>query len=492
MGRGVWRRGWLRRALLVHFCVLASACERAPEIAAPAPDTLGDVAEEAIEMPASIVDSEIRYDLGPALEALEQAVPRTFGDIDTRLQVPSNRRMHVAFAASRSPFVISVDSQRVIVSSVIEYEGRGWYKPVIGPEVSAACGTGNVDRPRARIRLQTVLRLEESWAIDATTRVTRVSPYSDEDRDKCTVTLFRIDVTDRVMHATREQLRRQVRTLDRAMAKVQTRERFERWWRDISRPIRLADSIYLTINPRKVQFGGVTVDSGEAVAHVRLEASPRIVTGNRPNDFELFTPLPALARAPLAGEGMRVSLQAEFGYDVATNLVRKALVGRSLRWQQRVIKIRNVSVTGIGGGQVALGVQIDGAARGLVYLTGTPRYDNASDQLIIPDLSYDLHTTSLLVKGLAFLGDTQIQDALRQYARFPVDEPLDKLRALAERGMNRELADGVALVASLEPVESVRVRATRSALLLRADARGELRLEIDRPVTLRRPRGEGR
>ena len=104
--------------------------------------------------------------------------------------------------------------------------------------------------------------------------MTRVAPYSSEDRDKCTVTVFGIDVTDRVMEATRDKLQRELRTLDRALATVQTRDRFERWWRDISRPIRLADSIYLTINPSKVQLGGISVDGGEAVARIRLEASP--------------------------------------------------------------------------------------------------------------------------------------------------------------------------------------------------------------------------
>lgn len=487
-----WGAGALRTAALA--VVLAAGCARAPEVDAPPPDTVGDLAI-APEVPTpSIVESEIRYDLGPALAALERAVPRRFGDIDTRLAVASNRRVKVAFAASRSPFVIAVDSQRVTVSSVIEYEGRGWYKPPIGPEVSAACGTGQgVDRPRARVRLTSTLQLQDSWALSARTRVTRVAPFSDAPRDRCQVTVFRIDVTDRVMRATREKLEGELRTLDRALSQVQTRERFERWWRDISRPIRLTDSIYLTINPRNVQLGGVRVDSGEAVASVRLEAFPTIVTGNRPNDFELFTALPPLRRGALAGDGMRVSLDAEFGYDIASGLLRKALVGRTLQWERRTVTIRDVSVAGIGGGRVSLGVRFTGAARGLIYLTGTPRYDNVEDQLLIPDLDYDLRTNSLLVRGLAFLGDDQIRDALRRYARFPVEGHLDRLRALAVRGMNRELTQGVQLVASLEPVERVRVRATRTSLRLHADARGDLRLDIDRPVTIgsRRPTDGG-
>lgn len=464
----------------------AVACDRTPDIDAPPPEVSEDAADTLLTLAPSVVESEIRYDLEPALAALERAVPRTFGDITQRLDVASNKRMHVAFEARRSPFVISVDSQRVTVSSIVEYEGRGWYKPPIGPEISAACGTGNVPKPRTRVRLESTLALQESWQLSARTRVTRVAPYSSESRDKCAVTIFRIDVTDRVMKATRQALEKELRTLDRAIAAVHTRERFERWWRDISRPIRLTDSIYLTINPKRVQLGGIRVDSSVAVASLRLEAAPRIGTGNRPNDFELFTPLPPLTKGALAGRGMRVALEGLFGYDVASGMLRRALVGKTLTWANRRITLRDVTLSGIGGGRVALGVRFDGQARGLVYLTGTPRYDNAVDQLLIPDLDYDLRTTSLFVKGLAFLGDNQIRDLLRQNARFPLQGELDQLRTRAERGMNRSLAEGVALVAALDPLKDVTVRARRDAIHVQADASGSIRLDIERPIDVKR------
>jgi len=501
MDRGAWRRqravartgAGLGRTLaaLTFALLLVAACDRSPSIDAPPPAVANDDVTPLPPLAPSVVESQIRYDLAPAVAALERAVPRTFGDIDERLEVPANRRVHVAFEATRSPFALRIDSQRVRVTGVIEYEGRGWYRPVIGPEVSAACGTGDVDRPRARIGVESILELRESWQLAARSRVTHVTPFSDLPRDKCRVTIFRVDVTDRVMRAARSALEKEMRTLDIAIAEVHTRERFERWWRDISRPIKLTDSVYLTIQPRKVQLGRVTSDSGQAIAHLRLEATPRISTGNRPSDFELFTPLPPLRTGPLAGTGLRVSLEGQFGYDVATGLLRRALVGRTLERANRAVQVRDVTLSGIGGGRVALGVRFDGAARGLVYLTGTPRYDNTSDQIVIPDLAYDLRTTSLLVKGLAFLGDDQIRDVLRQLARFPVQGQIDQLRQLAVRGMNRTLAAGVELVASLDSVENIHVTARRGALQVRADAGGEIRLDIARPPPIGRP-GERR
>jgi hypothetical protein len=135
---------------------------------------------------------------------------------------------------------------------------------------------------------------------------------------------------------------------------------------------------------------------------------------------------------------------------------------------------------------VALGVRFGGSAKGLVYLTGTPSYDQTSDQLLVPDLAFDLHTNDLLVRGVAWLKDDTIRDFLRDRARFPVDDQLDRLRQLAENGMNRDLSPGVSLIANLDRARAISVRATRRALLVRAQATGWARLDIDRPVGIRR------
>jgi hypothetical protein len=236
-----------------------------------------------------------------------------------------------------------------------------------------------------------------------------------------------------------------------------------------------------------VRLGDVTYDSGSVVARLRLSVSPRIETGNRPNDFDLFTPLPRLERRDSVGERLSVTLDGELGYDVANVHLRNAIRGKKIEIGPRSITIRDVTLSGIGGGRVALGVRFGGSARGLLYLTGTPRYDAESDQLLVPDLAYDLHTNDLLVRGVAWLKDDAIRDFLRERARFPVDDQLDRLRQLAENGMNRDLSPGVSLIANLDRARAVSVRATQRALLVRAQATGWARLDIDRPMSLGKP-----
>ena len=97
---------------LLATCVL-SGC-RSETLSPSAPTSRPGMRNipELPSMPASIVDAPISYALEPALTALEQAVPRRFGDFDKRLQIPGNKRQQVAFAATRTPFLVKFDGEK--------------------------------------------------------------------------------------------------------------------------------------------------------------------------------------------------------------------------------------------------------------------------------------------------------------------------------------------------------------------------------------------
>ncbi len=162
----------------------------------------------------TVVDAPISYALEPMLTALEQAVPRTFGDIEHRITVPGNRRQSFAFAATRTPFSVEYDGTQLTIATVVSYQGRGWYDPALAPSVSASCGTDG-DQPRMRIVITTDVAVTEEWKVRSRTRLRSLRPLTDTDRDACRVSLFRIDVTDKVVNALRPQLRRRLPDVDR-------------------------------------------------------------------------------------------------------------------------------------------------------------------------------------------------------------------------------------------------------------------------------------
>jgi hypothetical protein len=453
---------------------------------APEPALVPETVDTLPPMPQSVVEAPVTYDLDTAIDSLEAAVPKIYGDLDQRIETKKNKRVSFAFLLRRSPFRVSVKGQTVLISADIEYSGRAWYKPLVGPELAVACGIGDELPRRATLTIQSTGELTREWGLRTKSRIVRLEAHSDSPRDQCRLTFLRIDVTERVFETTRLALDEKLAIFDRAVARWPVRRRFERIWRTLQRPLRLADSVYMTINPSEAQLGSIGANGKTAYANLRLVAAPLVTTGPRPNLEPV--PLPPLELARDVRRGARVLLDASFTYPVATMMLRKALVGRRLEQGGHVIHIRDVRLSGLGGGKVALGVRLSGDVRGRVFFTGTPGFDLPARQITVPDLEYDVGTAQILVQGYEWLKDVSLRDFLREKARIPDSAVVHKLVLLAEQGMNRKLpARGTRLSGRIDQAGVIAVRATKEEIRVRALADADLKLSIDRAPSIPRP-----
>lgn len=469
-------------ALCLGFAV---GCNTIGNVDAPPPATIVDKGVDSLPvLPPSLVDAPITYDLTPAIATLEASVPTKFGDIEARKRSATNRRVSTAFAAERQPFQVTLDGTTVRVGTVLEYQGKGWYGAPLGADLFGSCGMG-VARPRAVIEIATTFRITSEWRLRSKSAITRVAPFSDEKRDQCKVTVFKIDVTDRVVTAARSELDKRLTQLDEKIATIDVRSSLERWWLVLQKPIRLSDSVWLLIQPRAVHLGPITGSARMVSLDVGLTGEPRVVVGPRPP--EGTAPLPALQRErEKHDQSLHVLLEGQLSYELANGILQKNVVGKRIRRGARWITIRDARLSGIGGGRVALSIRFDGAATGTVYLVGTPRFDPETRQLFVPDLAYDVSSADLLVQGLEWMRRGDVQNLLRTRARFPVADLVEQARQRLERGMNRSLGQNAKLVTQIATGDVLEVRAVPGGILVRAGANGTARLEVNRIPALSR------
>lgn len=439
------------------------------------------------ELPQSVVDAPITYALDPALSALERAVPLRFGDLEKRIQIPSNKRQQIAFVAERTPFDISFRNMQLAIGTTVSYQGRGWYDPPLSPTISAGCGSDSLP-PRLRVVLTTDLSLTSDWGLRTKTRLVSVAPVSNQPRDICRVSAFQIDVTDRVIKSLIPFLETRLRAVDQRIGGLDVRSRIEGWYNLLNRNIRVTDSLWLQLAPREVRLGDLSLEDSALVANVRLFARPRLVSGPRP--AEVSTSLPPFTRARSeVGDSAHLLLEGLMTYPDANAVLAKALVGRSFRRFNNVVHIDSAAIFPLGGGRVALAIGLGGAVSGVAYLTGTPQLDSATRTLSVPDLDFDVSTAGALVRSLAWLKRDDIVAELRKRARVPLDPILEDTRDKVDRAINRQLAKGVALTGSVRTGRILDVAAQPRWIVVRAAATGSLGLHVDRDIpTPRRAR----
>ena len=99
---------------------------------------------------------------------------------------------------------------------------------------------------------------------------------------------------------------------------------------------------------------------------------------------------------------------------MASNAVTKALAGRPVTTAGRTIRLGSVTVQPAAGGKLALGVSFVGDAKGTLRLIGTPSYDAAKREVMMPDVDFDLTTDNQLLTAYAWLRSDVLRATLRQ------------------------------------------------------------------------------
>lgn len=461
------------RVAVVLLATATLACRDAHFEAVPPTPAAIAAAESLPDVPDSRLELPVRYDLAPALAWLEGEVPRTIGEIDKRLAIPGNDRAHFAFQIEREKFRLAF-RDGALLSAVLHYQGRGWYNPPVLPEVSASCGTGD-DQPRARVTLHVRGRIDSNWTLRPRSTVS-ADPLTDTERDECKVTVLQIDVTGKVLGAAEQALQKEVAKVDRRIRAFPLRKLVEGVWVDMQQPLRLTDSLWLLINPKAVRFLPPSTTGDTLIWQAGLQANPRIVGGARP--APTANPLLPPDRSPAPSPELLILSEGRLPYDVAEAILTKATAKTKIKIGERVIRIRHLKPIPLGDGQLAVALTVDGAAEGTLYAVGRPQIDSMG-RLTMPDLTVDAGTTGALTGALAWLASTdRVEQYLREAITVNLAPTIEKARVLAEKNMNRELAPGLGVRATLASAKPIGVWAAPDALVARVIVRGEGELVI--------------
>ena len=438
----------------------ASVSSEAADISAPPP----------APAPSSRFSVPLRYDFASVLGIVERSVPTTLGSMDSVHAVGDDTRRHYAYAATRGPFEAYAEGDVLHLVSTVEYSVRGYYKPFVGPTVSAGCG-GGAEKPRLVIELTTPIGVSQDWRLVSHVEIERVEPASSNPRDRCDVSILHRDVTHRVVAAARSGLTQHLADIDKRIAGVDLRSRAEEWWRLLGKPIRLSNDVWLMLGPERLRMGHVQGTGSVLTIPVSLDAHPQIVTSAGQPSASTGG-LPQLGHDSI-GNGFHIVIDGVIDYAAASQVVTHALAGRPVTTAGRTIRISGVSVQPAAGGKLALGVSFVGDAKGTLRLVGTPSYDGELRTVSVPDVDFDLTTSSQLLHAYAWLRSDALRIALRQSAKWSVSPAIDRGRDLLRQGLNRRIGGVMRLSAKIDSVSVIGLFVTRDGLIVRGEAMGK-------------------
>jgi len=469
------RHTWFSCILAAGSALALSACDDDTFLDPPPPVSSPDRARTP-ERPLSVINVPMSIPLRSLIDLVEEAVPVRYGDLEDFEPAPDGGRGEIAFELERSPFRAIFLAGVARLDATVLYRVRVHYPLPALPDIDGSCGVGSDSRPALSVAIESPMTLDRGWILRTRTRIAELRPASEEDADQCRVSGLGIDITDRIVEGARSFLEANLPEIDRLVAQVDTRSRFESWWHTLAAPVALGDSLWLSMEPEAIRRGPLRGAGDSIQVELGLESRPGIYFGSRPS--EAIPPLPPLESGEVEPH-LNLLVDARADYGAAGSFLEEALAGVRVHIGGRTVQVDSVRVYGIGDGRLAMRLRVSGDLRGRMYLTGRPSIDLETGRVSVPDLDLDVATRGMVMAAASWFVVPELRDYMRAHATWPTAPAVDWLTMWLERGLNRRISEGLRVRGKVDGVEIVGATALSDALWVRLSARGSASLFVD-------------
>ncbi len=372
------------------------SCSPAKQLSAPSvttasvalslPDTLPALPQSEIDIPIKIAGR-------PFLAAADSVFPKEFTSPGWPAYLQPSCDFRYRYRFVRSPFTVRCTNNRISVGMQCSYQVAGGHSLCAGgrpvsPWISGYCGFDNEPMRRVDLSFTTQFFVQPDYHLQTSSGVEQVKAL-----DKCTMSIFSMDMTQQIMDSIRSSINGLCKQLDASAAGLNVagylRQTAKTWQKTPLGPYG-----WLVINPLAVRVGTLSYARDTFSLSLGISCRPELSSDKSPAKQISLPPLNSGA----SRSGITLYLPANYEYSFLTKLLNDSLQGRSFTYKERQVIIKEVAVKGIGHHQLELRIDFAGSHEGRIFLRGTPVVDTAKQALSVPDISYSIESREVLLK----------------------------------------------------------------------------------------------
>ncbi|MBZ5857236.1 DUF4403 family protein [Flavihumibacter profundi] len=452
--------------------VTASCSTSKKTVSAPLP---APVRKSLPPLPESVVNLPVTIAIQPFLLEAEKLAPKEITSAGWPGYLNSGCDFRYKYRFIRSGFRFSCSNNRITVAMNGNYQIAGSktvcvMNQAISPWVNGSCGFGDEPMRKVNISLVSDLHFTPDYRLRTNTRVDKIQAI-----DKCLVTFFNNDVTAEILDSISASINAFGKNIDAAISNLRFDNVLEPIGEKSGRKIPLSTYGYLKLNASEVNLGPINFAGGNLDFMAGISCYPEISSDS--SNENVSRHLPPL-KGNIAGNGFNLSANAIYDYTTIDTLLTRTLRNREFDVKGEKIKIENVMVRGLDNYKVEFRISFTGTKKGTLYLQGSPELDLATQTITVPDLEYDLNSSSITLQiGKTFF-NRQILERLRQQAKVNVSELYQKNKTRIDSQFNRTVADGITLKGGTSQLRLNGLVINKDNVQVQANVTGNLALAI--------------
>ncbi len=428
-----------------------------------------------IIQPASTVVVPIKINLTPYFKDTDKSIPKKFTGKEENCEDVSFsyffQRDPIVFKGSGNSILFDVDGR---YSLNINYCAKctdlfSAQPHCVTPRLYVSCGNNGEPMRKVEVGYTTTIKLTPDFKLKANTNLRKF-----ETIDPCEISVFKYDATALLKKEVTKVLKGLEDDIDKQIGSVDLKSEAEKAWKILAEPIALGKYGFFSANPTKIGFDNLKFTGNNATADLSLSLNPKLTT-NSQNTKAIA--LPKLSDVP-ESNGFNITLDVIATYDSLSKIMTSELKGKEIDLKGKKVMFESIEIFGASNQQVSLKIGFSGSKKGTLFLLGTPTFNQESQIVSFPDLSFDLNTKSALLKSAKWLFNDKITDALRTSSIIDLKPHLTTLKQLVEKQLNAEVQTGIFLKGKIKELKMQGIYPNNDTLILRINSTGLLSLEM--------------
>jgi hypothetical protein len=452
-------------SLLLFSC--ASIQPEAPEIIVKSTPTL--------IQPSSTLVVPIKINLAPYFKETDKSIPKKFTGKQENCEDVSFsynfQREPIVFKGSGNSILFDVDGKYSLdINYCAKCSDMFSDKPhCLTPRVYVSCGSKGESMRKVEVGYTTSIKLTPDFKLKANTSLRKF-----ETIDPCEISVFKYDATALLKKEVTKVLKGLENDIDKQIGAVNLKTEAEKAWKIIAEPISLGKFGYFNANPSKMSFEQLKFEGNIATAQLELALSPKLTT--TPPETKAI-PLPRLSDVT-DNKGFNITLDVVATYDSLSTILTSELKGKEVDLKGKKVIFESIDIFGASNQQISLKIGFSGKKKGTLFLMGTPNFNQETQEISFPDLTFDLKTKNALLKSAKWLFNSKITDALRANSTIDLHPHLKNVQQMMEKQLNTAVQPGVLLKGKISQISMQGIYPNGETLILRVNTTGNLSLEM--------------
>ncbi len=235
---------------------------------------------------------------------------------------------------------------------------------------------------------------------------------------------------------------------------------------------------WLRMNPSEIYSTDAVIKDQSVFLAIGIKCEMETLIGKKPDSkFDsktiIFKPESKIPNKIAA------NIVAVSNYEEASRIINKNFVGQEFSSGKKKIKIQNTSIWHKNN-KVIVALDVLGSVNGTIYLTGIPKYNEASHEIYFDQMDYALDTNSKLLKTANWLVQGYILNKIQSKCRYSIQPNLEEgKKNMMNYLKNYSPMPGIFINGKIDSIQFKKLQLTNQAIIAFLRIDGKVSIAID-------------